>query len=264
MSNLAISNSFVQNQTHATKSERFIPIQPLDIAQRLENYGFHLVDLKSGLARNPDRADFQNTIARYRHADAFKIQSGGRELYMDLVFKVPHLYGAIQCFVGTFRQVCSNGLTVGTKFVTGRVGHTGNALNQLELLIPTMVSQHDQLVDTIREMQARNVTPSELAQLASGVASIRLADTENVTKVFAQDLLHVRRGEDRQSDLFTVINVIQENVIRHGLRYQTTNTNEQGIVNIRNNNARPVKESSLKSIDLNASIWDEATKLLAA
>jgi hypothetical protein len=255
-----ISNSFVQNQAHTTKTDRFVPIQPSQVATALAGHGFSLVSLKSGNARLADRADFQNTVARYRHADPLSIDG----LHMDLVFKIPHLYGALQCFVGTYRQICSNGLVVGQKFVSGRVMHVGDALSQLDALIPTMVSQHDHLVDTIREMQARNVTPSELAQLATNVATLRLASTENVSRVFAQDLLKIRRREDSQNDLFSVLNVIQENAIRYGIRYQTTTTDNKGIATVRNGTARRVSETSVKAIDLNVSIWDEASKLLAA
>lgn len=269
-----ISTSFVQDQAHQTKTEKFIAIQPSEIAGVLANHGFDLVSLKSGKARLADRADHQTTIARYRSRDPLTISSGGREMFMDLVFKVPHLYGALQAFVGTFRQVCTNGLVVGEKFATGRVRHVGDALSQLQTLIPTLVSQHDTLVDTIRAMQARPVSAVELSELTKAVARLRLGQNDKIVSIQYDDLIKVRRQEDSQNDLFSVMNVLQENVMRHGLRYttQTDTVDNKGFArtNMRNMTARPVTRTrqgdteSVRSVDLNASIWDEATKLLKA
>lgn len=262
------AGSFVQDQAHTTKSEAFVAIQPSQIATVLGDHGFDLVSLKVGRARNPDRVDHQTSIARYRSRQPLEING----LFMDLVFKVPHLYGALQAFVGTYRQICTNGLVVGQKFATGRVRHVGDALSQLDALIPTMVSQHDMLVDHIRLMQSRNVTPTELAQLAQRVAQIRLDGSQNVTNIQYQDILKVRRPEDQTPDLFSVLNVLQENVMRYGIRYQTETADPRGETLpklVRNMTARPVTRNrqgdteTVRSVDMNASIWDAAMDILS-
>lgn len=258
----SISTSFVQDQRHTTKSERFQPIQPSQIATVLDGHGFDLVSLKTGKAKNPDRNDFQNTVAVYQSRDT-SLNIGGTDF--RLVFKVPHLYGALVGMLGLYRLVCKNGLVVGVRnFETVKVKHLGDPVSELNNLIPRLVAQRQSLNDMILAMQSRQVSPIELAQLATSVAEIRLSQTENVSKIYAQDLLKVRRSEDQGSDLFSVLNVIQENAIRFGIRYQTETLDSQNQTVIRNGTARRVSEQSVKAIDLNASIWDEATKLLTA
>jgi hypothetical protein len=226
----------------------------------LNDHGFDLVHLKTGKSKNPDRQDFQTTVARYRSRQAFEIDG----LNMDLIFKVPHLYGKLVGVLGLFRGVCANQLNVGTHFKTVKVGHIGDPMSQLDTLIPELVAQHNQLAETVRIMQAREVNANELIQLAKDVSLARLDGVDNIQRIEYQDLLKVRRQDDVKNDLFSVLNVLQENAIRYGLRYQTTSTNEIGVTQVRNMVARPVKIESVKAIDLNASIWDVASKLIAA
>lgn len=253
-----VSTSFIQDQKHAVKSDRFQVIQPVRIAEVLNDHGFDLVHLKTGKSRSPERADFQTTVARYRSRDNFEIDG----LNFDLIFKVPHLYGALQGVLGLFRGVCANQINVGTHFETIKVRHTGNPYEELNQLIPMLVSQRTKLIETVNSMSQRQLSPDELIQLARQVASIRLEGVENIQTVNVEDLLKVRRDADVKNDLFSALNVIQENVIRYGLRYQLTSTDEHGSTRTRNQLTRKVKEESVKAIDLNASIWDAATKML--
>src|SRR5690242_17655958 len=106
------NHSFFQDKPYITKSNKFIAVKPSGIEEMLKDHGFNIVHLKTGRARKEDTAAFQTTIARYRSQDAFEVQG----LSLDIIFKVPHLYGAITGVLGLFRGVCSNQLNVGTHF----------------------------------------------------------------------------------------------------------------------------------------------------
>ena len=263
-------NSFTQDTAHGTKSAKFVTLTPSETAQIMADYGFEQVSLEMGRARIADRAAHQNVTARYRSRNALQIDG----LWMDIISIQKHLYGADSFHIGTWRKVCGNGLTVGHKFVSGRVVHLGSAQSQLEALLPSLVAQHDQLVDHIRMMQARNVTPSEVAQLTQTVANLRLDGIKNIRSIQYADLMRIRRDEDRGTDLFTVLNVLQENVMRYGVRYQVESTQTDtrtGVVTnlIRNQTARPVTKTrqgdveTVRSVEMNASIWDAAMNILS-
>lgn len=251
-------SSFVQDQRHGSKSDRFQAIKPSLIAEVLDSHGFDLVHLKTGKSKVADRADFQTTVARYRSRDGFAIDGLG----FDIIFKVPHLYGSLQGVLGLFRGTCSNQLNVGTHFENVKVRHLGNPYQELDSLIPRLVAQRESLVETVKMMQARNVTPNELVTLAQDIVKIRLADVQGLKSIETSDLLKVRRQDDAKNDLFSCLNVIQENVIRFGVRYQIETTFQNGTVSIQNRSTRKIKEESVNAIDLNSSIWDAATKLL--
>lgn len=264
-------NSFTQDQAHQSKTAAFVAIQPSQIATVLKDNGFNLVHLKMGRARHADKAAHQTTIARYRSETELKI--GG--LNMDIVFKIPHLYGALQAFLGTYRQVCTNGLVVGHKFFDApRIRHTGDALSQVEALIPQLVAMHDALSDSIREMQAREVNATQVADFVREIARQRvgeLVQSQNeagIVSIQYDDLMRVRRAADSGRDAFSVLNVVQENLMRFGMRYQTRSLDQNGIASIRNMTARPVTRTrqgeteSVRSVDLNASLWDSAREIL--
>lgn len=256
-----LSTSFIQNSRHVSKSDKFVVIQPSQIATVLADHGFDMVGLKTGRPKDPSRADYQTTIARYRSNSQFAING----LSLDIMFKVPHLYGALEARLGFFRGTCANQWNMGQLFECLKVRHIGDALDEINNLIPRLVAQQASLIETIKLMQARNVTPEELSQLATDVAQARVAGIDNVTEIKTVDLLKPRRQDDTAQDLFTVVNVLQENATRFGIRYQTKTFNpETNVVSIRDYTSRRINEASVKAIELNASIWDIATKLVQA
>jgi hypothetical protein len=264
-----VSTSFVQDEKHLTKSDKFQPVQPSMLAETLAGFGYVLTKLHTGKARNADRADHQTTIARYRASDALQgIVSGGQPVFADIVFKVPHLYGAILGYIAFFRQVCKNGAVrqIG-QFDSIRVTHLGDPVSQLNTLLPQLTGQVDAMSDEIRAMQARQVTPSEIAHLAKAIADIRLANIEKPINVNYSSLIKVRRVEDQPTDLFTVTQVMQENTMRWPLAYQKLVEDQNGSI-LKNQTARPVgfksgqDVESVRSVDVNIAIWNEALKLL--
>jgi hypothetical protein len=181
------------------------------------------------------------------------------------MFRVPHLYGALEARLGFFRGVCANQWNMGQLFECIKVRHTGDALSQIDTLIPKLVAQQASLIETIQLMQARQVNGTELADLARQVALARIGEIENVSRFETVDLLRPRRQDDTASDLFTVANVLQENATRFGIRYQTKTVDTvTNVVSIRDYTSRRVNEASVKAIQLNASIWDIATSLVKA
>lgn len=257
------NKSFLQDQRHLSKTETFVPVCPKDLATFMDSFGFDLVHLKVGRARKPDRVEHQTTFARYRSRDLFDIQG----LFYDIIVKVPHLYGAIEVRSGLFRGACANQWALGQLFERFKVRHVGDPISELNGLIPQVVAQREAIVDSIRAMCARTVSPNEIAELAKQVADLRL-DGLNAKNVQLEALVKPHRSEDMESNLFTVINVLQENVMRYGLKYQVESQRPDGSVYFRNQTARPVMRNrsgeieTQRSLDLNGSIWDLASNLL--
>lgn len=257
MSNVILTPSYFQDNKFTSKSERFQVIQPSHIGQVLADHGFDLVHLKTGRAKSEEKKDFQTTVARYRSRDQFEVDGHA----LDLIFKVPHLYGALTGVLGLFRGLCSNQLNVGKHFETIKVSHVGNPLESLNQLIPMLLQQREKLVETVRIMQSREVTPSEVVELARSMAKTRLVGIEDVERIELNNLIIPNRSDDLKKDLWTVFNVIQENLIRRGLKYETIKTvNDQSVH--RNMTTRKVNEYSTKAIDFNGSIFDQAMLLL--
>lgn len=261
MNNVQITNSFVQDQKFQSKSDRFKVVTPSDIGQVLTDFNFEIVHLKTAKSKLVERRDFQTTIARYRSKDGFEIDG----LSMDLIFKVPHLYGKIEGILGLFRGICSNQINVGQRFETIKLAHTGNPMETIKDLIPTLVAQRSQLIDTVKEMKSKQIDARVSLDLAKQIADFRLKDTENIQTININSLLQTHRDGDIGQDLFTVMNIIQENIVRYPMSYSVKQVNQlTGDETTRQLRTRPVKDNTARSIELNKFIWDASTQLLTA
>jgi hypothetical protein len=258
-------NSFTQDQRHASKSEKFVPVAPKWGAEILREHGYFLKSLNVGRARKLENANHQTTIATYQNETP---QAVG-DIFARITLKIPHIYGAIVPFWGFLRLSCLNGNALKLAHTNvGRIPHTGDALSQFETTVRQMVAGVAELNDSIREMQAREVTPTQVAEFVREIAYLRLGQGENIKNIQYADLLKVRRATDSGRDAFTTYQVVQENLMRYGIRYQTESQDAQGRTNVRNVVARPITRTSQgeietsRSVDLNASLYDSALKIL--
>lgn len=258
--------SFTQDQKHDSKSDRFITLQPSHYANILAQYGYNLVRLNEGRARKEENKNHQTTVAVYQKETALT-EVG--DVFPRIYLKIPHLYGAATGFSGLYRLWCKNGAaTKLNQTETFKVRHTGDAQSQFENLVAGLVAETDALSDLVKTMSAKDVTPTQVADFAREVASLRLGQGENIVKIEFSDLLKVRRQADTGSDAFTIYNIVQENVMRYGIRYLSQSMDNQGRPVLRNMTARPVASirgqdrDSVRSIDLNVEIMEAAKKIL--
>lgn len=258
-----ISTSFVQDQRHVSKSARFVPVQPSQISEVLADHGLMLSHLLSARAKKTENAHHQTTIARYSAVESSDIiRAVGQGSTLDLLVKAPHLTGCVELRLGFFRGSCANQWNAGSLVGRVKVRHTGNCLEALNQAIPALVAQRAALIGQIESMGARQLTGETLAALAESVAQIRLAGIEYVDRIRTADLLRVRRPADQGSDLFSAVNVLQENALRFGLRYQTRQAVEGQPDAVRHMATRRVIETTASAVEMTGSIWEAAAKLL--
>lgn len=260
---MQISTSFVQDKRHMSKSERFVPVQPSQIAEVLADHGLRLGHLLTSKARAPERAHHQTSIARYVADDSRDLaRVVGEGSTLDLLVRAPHLTGCIELRLGFFRGTCANQWNAGKLLEAVRIRHTGNCLETLSRAIPALVARRTELLGQIETMAARDVTGAELAELARRVADIRLGEVHEGfgREVRYSDLLTVRRPQDSRSDMFTVANVLQENALRFGVRYDLTHPEQA----TRHMTTRRIVETTASAVEMTGSIWEAASAILAA
>lgn len=262
---LAVKNSFTQDERHESKSAKFVPVRPEFGAEILREHGYFLKSLNVGRARKLENANHQTTIATYQNETP---QAVG-DIFARITLKIPHIYGAIVPYWGFLRLSCLNGnaLKLASTNV-GRIPHTGDALSQFESTVKQMVGHVSELNDSIRSMMAREVSPTQVADFVREVAYLRLGQSDSIKNIRFEDLLKVRRGTDSGRDAFTTYQVVQENLMRYGIRYQTESVDATGRTNVRNVVARPItgrvgsEIETVRSVDLNASLYDSALQIL--
>lgn len=156
--------------------------------------------------------------------------------------------------LGVFRTICMNGLVVSSHEAADvRMCHKGNGLKEeVTKIVDTMVGYSKTVYANIDRMKNKQLSPIEKMLLVSECAKIRWKE-EGVVE--AKDLVAVRRPDDDGNDLWTVMNVVQENIIRAGF----TGRNAQNPTKFRR--IREIKNVDLM-LDYNKKIWETAEKYL--
>lgn len=241
-------------------SKRYSPIQTNEVVSHFESLGWYVRNIDYAKTRDKSQEGTQKHIIRMSHDRLHLKQLGLRPEVL-----IKNSYNGTSSFVlslGVYREVCSNGLEVGETYKRFRVRHVGRVLPKVEEAIEGIVAQIDTLQSQIDKMQAYQLTPY-LKQVLAIRAFKRLSSkTRFISDNTINQLLQVRRDEDSQNDTFTVLNVIQENIVKHGYQYDTYQLDKETDVEIlKTRRSKPV--SSFTSVSkVNALLWDAAVELL--
>jgi hypothetical protein len=106
-------------------------------------------------------------------------------------------------------------MITGSAFFDVRVRHTRSAPEQIIEVGHQVLSTIPQLTDKIESMRALELSQSERHAFASSALALRYPES---SPLLPGQLLQPRRVEDTSPDLWTTLNVVQENMIRGGIR----------------------------------------------
>ena len=157
--------------------------------------------------------------------------------------------------LGFFRFVCSNGLVVGNNIIEPvKVRHSGSDFEQrLIVAINSIVAQASKLTESIDKMKATVLTQEEIIAFQHEALQNRLGN-DSIIHSFS---MPVHREEDKATDLFTVMNVVQENLIRGGARVLVEQDGKRKDKAIRKVN------SLISQTEINTMLWNLAEQKVA-
>jgi hypothetical protein len=157
--------------------------------------------------------------------------------------------------MGLFRLVCSNGLTVSSgDLAEYAIRHAGFKTEDVLAASAKMVGQIPQLMAIVDNMRSKQLTEEQRRQFAAQALNLRWDDGKAPIK--ATDLLVARRTEDRGTDLWSTLNVVQESLIQGGIA---------GVSNGRTRRRYTTRavNSPAGDIRLNRGLWELAEKIAA-
>jgi len=167
--------------------------------------------------------------------------------------------GALVLMGGYGRVVCSNGLIIGD-IEGGRFVHRGTTIyEKLENQYERIVAHLNKIKQSVETLKSTELTEEQLDRCISTIAKrVFEKDTKKfkVTAEIAQSSLNrlkrVRREADKGKDAFTLLNVVQENIVRKGLLYVATTTYDKETNEITTGvKEKRRMESSMSSIAMN-------------
>ncbi len=240
--------SIFATEAHSSRSDRFAPVPTIDVLAGLQREGFEVFHAVQARTRDAGRAEFTKHMLRLRHRG---IENGAGQAFEIVLVNANDGTSAYQMIPGFFRMVCANGMICGDTFGEVKVRHSGRAIDDVVEGAYRVLDDAPRVTDQVSRFRSINLNEGERLALATAAHELRFEAREGSQVPIAADrLLHTRRTEDRQSDLWTAFNVVQENVIRGGLT---------GFVRDGNNRQRRATTREVGGIDqsraLNRALW---------
>ena len=239
------------DQKLPTLSDKYRLAKTSDIVKRIEGLGFTMEKFMAMKVRKKERQGYQKHRAVFT-SPLLKATSDG----------VPQLWltnshdgtSSVILQLGFFRFICSNGLVVGNNIIEPiRVRHSGNDFDErLIVAINHIVAQAHKLTESIDKMKATILSPSEIIAFQREALQKRLSDAK-----IESFTMPIHREQDKSADLFTVMNVIQENLIRGGARVLVEQDGKRKDKAVRRVN------SMVTQTEINTMLWELASQKVA-
>jgi len=241
--------SIFATESYKTCSDKYRFISTLDVIAALQDEGYNVHMVGQTTPRIKDKTNFARHIIRFRKDTGLPSDVMNEIVLRNSADKS----SSAQLMAGVFRMVCANGCIAGDITQDIRIRHSGNNIGDYIDGAYEIINQFERVNESREKMQQTVLTYEQYVQLADDAIKIRWPKEEQ-EHVTADVLLRPRRHEDQKTDLFSVFNVIQENLVRGG---QTGYTNKKQYRKVR----------ALTGIDelikVNKGLWTLADALAA-
>lgn len=244
---IAKFKSVVAESHDGRRSDRYSFVPTRDIILNLDVLGWKVREIKVPKARTMGSRDFGKHMVRFFKPDlAFNDPrtTNVGDMFPEIVIVNSHNGGSrFTAQGGIFTLVCSNGLIISTKsfgeISTMHMGFKGeDAVN----LVTEFGVRMNPIANNISKMGGVILTNDSMKDFANKASKIRWE--EGIADI--TQLLNRRREEDKGNDLWTVYNVIQENIIKPDNRFKVGKRTARNLTN------------AGEDIRINSELWDLA------
>jgi hypothetical protein len=208
--------SIFATEPYQAMSDKYAFVPTFQILEKLRKEGFYPYQARESRTRIADKRGFTKHMLRLRHVNHALCQQVG-DLIPEVVLVNSHDGGcAYQLHAGLFRLVCSNGMTVAdSTFEKLSVRHSGDCWIEAVEGVLSIARAMPQIIEKVEDFQAIELSPDERGVFAEAALQLRYPEKAPIT---AAQLLRPRRYEDNRKDLFATMNVVQEHLIKGGIR----------------------------------------------
>jgi len=257
MSNLPLTNeqlmqeapALFTEEAHFEVSDKYHFIPTIDVVNEIKTNNWYPVSVSEANVRDLDKDGYQQHLVRFRHFDdLLHPQNNAVEL---LLFNSHDRSKSFTISAGIYRFVCSNGLVIADSvFESYKIKHLGNRDNDVANAVANITAVKPKLMQKIQTLESIKLSQLEKESFAKSSLSLRF---DKHLQVNHTDLLTPHRDEDTKDDLYTTLNVIQENLLRGNI---------SGVNNItgRRFTSKEIKSIS-KDVEVNQGLWDIAERI---
>lgn len=236
---------------HFEVSDKYHFIPTIDVIEEIKSQNWYPVNVSEANVRDEEKQGYQQHCVRFRHfEDLLEPSENAVEL---LLFNSHDRSKAFSISAGVFRFVCANGLVVSDSlFETYKIKHLGERENDVIKAIENITAIKPKIMNKIQKLESIQLSQLEKETFAKSSIPLRF---EEHLKINHKDLLLPHREEDFKDDLYTTLNVIQENLIRGNIKGINKDTG-------RKFTSKEITSIS-KDVNVNKGLWDIAEKIIA-
>ena len=237
---------------HEELSAKYTFVPSEKVLSGLMSAGFVAVDARQARTYRGSATHAQHVVRLRRRYETIALRDSAPEI---LFLNSHDGSSAYQLRMALYRAICCNGLIVSRgAFPTICVAHRGDVVDQVVSGALEISERFGRLAVQVERMEGRNLVKDEQLQFAGRALALKYPDVAESGMVPAQ-LLTIRRREDIADDLYTVLNRVQENLLRGGLCRRAPSgrlTRTRRVTSIR------------RDVVLNSRLWELATEVLDA
>ncbi len=237
---------------HERMSPKYTFVPSEKVLAGLMSVGFVPVEARQTQARSASPLHARHIVRLRRRFETVQLRGSVPEV----VFLNSHDgTSAYQLRMGIFRVVCTNGLIVSHgAFPAYCVSHRGNVVDEVVTSALKLSEDFERLAGEVERMEQRPLLKDEQIRFAEQALALRYPDPDKAG-MQPSHLLTCKRVEDLDDDLWSVLNRVQEHLLRGGLTRRA----------VSGRLVRTRRITSIKAeVRLNSQLWDLASGLLAA
>ena len=238
------------SEPHFEVSDKYHFIPTIDVIEEIRFHNWYPVSVSVANVRDEEKEGFQQHCVRFRHfEDLLNPKDNAVEL---LLFNSHDRSKAFSISAGIFRFVCANGLVISDSvFEAYKIKHLGERDNDVANAVANITAIKPKLMKKIEKLESITLNQSEKESFAK--SSIPLRFEEHLELDNPNELLKPLRAEDKNDDLYTVLNILQENFLSSKVSGYNKETN-------RRFTSKQITSIS-KDVEINKGLWDIAERI---
>ena len=247
-----IAPSLFTEEPHHEVSEKYHFIPTIEVVEQLRDKNWYPVSVSEAGVRDLDKNGFQSHYVRFQNfTDLINPSANVVEL---LLFNSHDRSKSFTISVGIYRYVCSNGLVIADSvFDSYKIKHLGDRENDVENAVARITEVKPKLLEKVNRFE--NIILNKQEKQAFLQSAIPLRFPEHLELDDPNNLLEPLRSEDMKNDLYTTLNVLQEQFLSKSSKIKGYNK-ETG----RRFTSKEITSIS-KDVEINKGLWDIAERI---
>jgi len=236
-------------EPHYEVSDKYHFIPTIEVINEIKQHNWYPVKVQEANVRDMEREGYQRHLVRFRHFD--DLLDPPQNAVELLLFNSHDRSTAFSISAGIYRFVCANGLVIANSvFESYKIKHLGKRNSDVMAAINNITAFKPRLQEKIHSFESLLLSEEEKEIFARAAVPLRF---ESHLQVDPKDLLVPHRIEDEHDDLYTVMNVVQENLLRGNLSGINKETR-------RRFTSREITSIG-KDLEVNQGLWDLAERV---